>query len=169
MSGVGEFAGQPRTWMRQFWIEYASGMLADELHGFEEASVLWPLNVSYGTHMTNSGMIQIHSELEESAQMSGATTFATFREVVVPLLSPTLIYAWLWIALLVFRELTLAVILTTPRNMTLPVVIWTTWLGGGLGQASALVVVMLALMIPLVVLYWFVTGRYGLLSARGDA
>ena len=125
--------------------------------------------VSYGTRMTNSGMIQIHSELEESAQMSGATTFATFREVVVPLLSPTLIYAWLWIALLVFRELTLAVILTTPRNMTLPVVIWTTWLGGGLGQSSALVVVMLALMIPLVVLYWFVTGRYGLLSARGDA
>ena len=87
----------------------------------------------------------------------------------MPLLSPTLIYAWLWIALLVFRELTLAVILTTPRNMTLPVVIWTTWLGGGLGQSSALVVVMLALMIPLVVLYWFVTGRYGLLSARGDA
>ena len=125
--------------------------------------------VSYGTRMTNSGMIQIHSELEESAQMSGATTFATFREVVVPLLTPTLIYAWLWIALLVFRELTLAVILTTPRNMTLPVVIWTTWLGGGLGQSSALVVVMLALMIPLVVLYWFVTGRYGLLSARGDA
>ena len=125
--------------------------------------------VSYGTRMTNSGMIQIHSELEESAQMSGATTFATFREVVVPLLSPTLIYAWLWIALLVFRELTLAVILTTPRNMTLPVVIWTTWLGGGLGQSSALVVVMLALMIPLVVLYWFVTARYGLLSARGDA
>ena len=125
--------------------------------------------VSYGTRMTNSGMIQIHSELEESAQMSGATTFATFREVVVPLLTPTLIYAWLWIALLVFRELTLAVILTTPRNMTLPVVIWSTWLGGGLGQSSALVVVMLALMIPLVVLYWFVTARYGLLSARGDA
>ena len=43
------------------------------------------------------------------------------------------------------------------------------WLGGGLGQSSAMVVVMLALMIPLVVLYWFVTGRYGLLSARGDA
>ncbi|MDE0030549.1 MAG: iron ABC transporter permease [Deltaproteobacteria bacterium] len=125
--------------------------------------------VSYGTRMTNSGMIQIHSELEESAQVSGATTFATFREIVVPLLAPTLIYAWLWIALLVFRELTLAVILTTPRNMTLPVVIWSTWLGGGLGQSSALVVLMLCLMIPLVALYWFVAARHGLLSARGDA
>lgn len=125
--------------------------------------------LSYGTRMTNSGMIQIHAELEESAQVSGATTWATFREIVVPLLAPTLIYAWLWIALLVFRELTLAVILTTPHNMTLPVVIWSTWLGGGLGQSSALVVVMLGLMVPLVVLYWFVAARYGLLSARGDA
>ena len=87
----------------------------------------------------------------------------------MPLLTPTLIYAWLWIALLVFRELTLAVILTTPHNMTLPVVIWTTWLGGGLAQSSALVVLMLCLMIPLVALYWFVAARHGLLSARGDA
>ena len=29
--------------------------------------------ISYGTRMTNSGLIQIHAELEESAQMSGAT------------------------------------------------------------------------------------------------
>ncbi len=124
--------------------------------------------VSYGTRMTNSGLIQIDTELEESAQISGAATLATFRSIVLPLLSPTLIYAWLWIALLTFRELTLAVILTTPHNMTLPVVIWTTWLGGGLAQSSALVVVTLALMIPLVVLYWFVAGRRGLLSARGQ-
>jgi len=29
--------------------------------------------ISYATRMTNSGLIQIHAELEESAQMSGAT------------------------------------------------------------------------------------------------
>ena len=124
--------------------------------------------LSYGTRMTNSGLIQIHTELEESAQISGASTAGTFRSVVLPLLSPTLIYAWLWIALLTFRELTLAVILTTPHNMTLPVVIWSLWLGGGFAQASALVVVTLLLMIPLVVLYWLIAGRIGLLSARGD-
>jgi iron(III) transport system permease protein len=139
-------------------------------------STIWVLlfvfviaRISYGTRMTNSGLIQIHTELEESAQVSGATTSATLRSVVLPLLSPTLIYAWLWIALLTFRELTLAVILTTPHNMTLPVVIWTTWLAGGLAQASALVVLVLGLMIPLVVLYWFVAGKRGLLSARGEA
>jgi iron(III) transport system permease protein len=124
--------------------------------------------ISYATRMTNAGLIQIHSELEESAQVSGARTLSTFRFVLLPLLAPTLLYAWLWIALLTFRELTLSVILTTPRNMTLPVVVWTTWLGGGLAQASALVVVTLVLMIPLMALFWFLAGRRGLLSVRGD-
>ena len=89
--------------------------------------------LSYGTRMTNSGLIQIHPELEESAQMSGASLAKIFRRVLLPLLAPTLLYAWLWIALLTFRELTLAVILTSSTNTTLPVVIWSLWLGGGLG------------------------------------
>ena len=76
--------------------------------------------ISYGTRMTNSGLIQIHAELEESALMSGASTWEAFRRVTVPLLAPTLLYAWLWIALLTFRELTLAVILSTARQPHLP-------------------------------------------------
>jgi iron(III) transport system permease protein len=120
--------------------------------------------VAYGTRMTNSGLIQIHPELEESAALSGATLWQTLRRIVLPLLTPTLIYAWLWIALLTYRELTLSVILTTPRNMTLPLVVWTTFLGGGLAQSSALIVVMLGFMLPLMGLYWFVAGRRGLLS-----
>ena len=121
--------------------------------------------VSYGTRMTNSGLIQIHQELEESAQVSGARTLGVARHVVLPLLRPTLIYAWLWIALLTFRELTLAVILSTPNNMTLPVVVWSQWETGGMSQASAIAVVMLVLMSILVTIYWIVAGRRGLLSA----
>ena len=120
--------------------------------------------LSYGTRMTNSGLIQIHDELEESALTSGASRWRAFRRIVIPLLTPTLLYAWLWIALLVFRELTLAVILTTSNNMTLPVVVWNLWLGGGLGQSSALATVMLILMTPVVALYWFLARRQGLLA-----
>ena len=43
--------------------------------------------ISYGTRMTNSGLIQIHAELEESAQMSGATTWQGFRRISLPLLA----------------------------------------------------------------------------------
>jgi iron(III) transport system permease protein len=120
--------------------------------------------ISYGTRMTNSGLIQIHAELEESAQMSGATSWQGFRRIVMPLLAPTLLYAWLWIALLVFRELTLAVILSTADNITFPVVVWSLWLGGGLGQASALAMVMLAMMTPMIVLYWVFARRQGLVA-----
>jgi iron(III) transport system permease protein len=120
--------------------------------------------LSYGTRMTNSGMIQIHGELEESAQMSGATTWDAFRRVSLPLLAPTLLYAWLWIALLTFRELTLAVILSTGDNLTFPVLVWDLWLGGGLGQASALAVVMLLVMTPIIAVYWLIARRQGLVA-----
>jgi iron(III) transport system permease protein len=120
--------------------------------------------ISYGTRMTNSGLIQIHPELEESAQMSGASLWQAFRRISVPLLAPTLFYAWLWIALLTFRELTLAVILSTADNVTFPIVVWSLWLGGGLGQASALAIVMLLMMTPLIVLYWLFARRQGIVA-----
>jgi iron(III) transport system permease protein len=120
--------------------------------------------LSYATRMTNSGLIQIHPELEESALMSGGTAWDAFARISVPLLAPTLLYAWLWIALLIFRELTLAVILSTADNLTFPVVVWSLWLGGGLGQASALAVVMLLMMTPMIVVYWLFARRQGLLA-----
>jgi iron(III) transport system permease protein len=81
------------------------------------------------------------------------------RGVIVPLLAPTLTYAWLWIALLTFRELTLAVILTTRGNITLPVVVWSMWVNGASGKAAALTLLLLVMMVPFIVLYWLVVRR----------
>jgi len=120
--------------------------------------------LSYGTRMTNSGLIQIHGELEESALMCGASRWRALARISLPLIAPTLLYGWLWIALLIFRELTLAVILTTGDNLTFPVVVWSLWLGGGLGQASALAMVMLLMMTPMIVIYWLLARRQGLLA-----
>jgi hypothetical protein len=39
------------------------------------------------------------------------------------------------------------------------------WLGGGLGQASALAVVMLLMMTPVIVIYWLLARRLGLKAA----
>jgi hypothetical protein len=43
--------------------------------------------------------------------------------------------------------------------------VWSLWLGGGLGQASALTMVMLALMTPMIALYWLIARRQGLVAA----
>ena len=119
--------------------------------------------LSYATRMINSTLIQIHKDLEEAATMSGAATGPTLARVIIPILAPTLVYAWLWMALLTYRELTLAVLITTRENLTLPVAVWTAWLSGGFGAASALTVILMALMIPLIALYWSVVRRRGLL------
>jgi iron(III) transport system permease protein len=124
-------------------------------------AILVIARTSYATRMTNSGLIQIHHELEEGAQVSGAGLGTVIGRIVAPLLGPTLSYTWLWIALLTFRELTLVVMLTTRSNMTLPVVAWSIWMSGATGQASALALIMLMLMIPFVALYWLVAHKRG--------
>ncbi len=118
--------------------------------------------ISYGSRMTNSAMIQIHSELEESARVSGAGLGGIMRSIVVPLLGPAMMYAWIWIALLAYRELTLPVVLSTSDNQPLSVVVWSLVLSSSYGQGSAVAVGMLVLLIPILGLYWSVARRTGI-------
>ncbi len=118
--------------------------------------------LSYGSRMTNSALIQLHRELEESATVSGAGLAGTMRSVVVPLLLPAMMYAWIWIALLAYRELTLPVVLSTSDNQPLSVVVWSLVLSSSYGQGSAVAVSMLVLLIPILALYWTVARRTGI-------
>ena len=122
--------------------------------------------LSYGTRITNSGMIQIHPELEESARMSGASTAGVMRRVLLPLLTPAMMYAWIWIALLSYRELTLPVVLATGDNQPLSMVVWSYVLTSEYGQASAVAAIMIALMAPILVVYWTVARRTGIVPTR---
>ena len=63
--------------------------------------------------------------------------------------------------MLTFRELTLAVLLTTRANITLPVAVWSLWQSGQIGRGAALTLIMLALLIPFIALYWALAGRRG--------
>jgi len=120
------------------------------------------VRLSYGTRMMNSSLIQIHHELEEAAYVSGASTRNVVQRILVPILTPPILYGWLWIALMTYRELTLAVLLSRAENMTLPVVVWSIWLNGGFGQAAALTVIMLGALSPIIALYWIVARRSGI-------
>jgi iron(III) transport system permease protein len=77
--------------------------------------------ISYATRITNSAMIQIHKELEEAAAISGAGVGGIVQRVLAPLLKPAMGYAFIWIALLTYRELTLPVLLSTNDNLPLAV------------------------------------------------
>ncbi len=115
--------------------------------------------LSFGTRITNAALIQVHPELEESAKLSGANGAMTFRKVMLPLLKPSLILAWIWLAMSALRELTVAVILLSRTNITLPVVIWQNWTSGRQTIASAMTVVMMGIMLPLVIVYFMKFGK----------
>jgi iron(III) transport system permease protein len=117
--------------------------------------------ISFITRMTNASLLQLHPDLEEAAGVAGAGTYATLRRVVLPLLRPTLQSAWLWVAILTFRELTLPLILFSPDNVTLSVTVWNLYSAGEHGQAAMTTVFMLCVVAPLALVYNGLTKRRG--------
>ena len=77
--------------------------------------------------------------------------------VTAPLLKPTLFFSWLWVILLAFREVTVALMLSSPTNMVLPVLIWNRWNEGQLPEAAAV-----AIMLTLIAVFLLLLGRKGL-------
>src|SRR5262249_61494986 len=61
----------------------------------------------YGMRYSAAGMLQIQRELEESAEMCGASAFTRLRRIVAPLLAPALLAGWLFIFLMAARVLSL--------------------------------------------------------------
>jgi iron(III) transport system permease protein len=120
--------------------------------------------LSYGTRMTNNAMLQIHHELDEAAQVSGAGTAGVLRSVLIPLLAPSMLYAWIWIALLTYRELTLPVVLSSHDNLPFSVLVWSYVQSSSYGRASAAALIMLALMLPFLFLFWSVTRRFDMFA-----
>ena len=121
--------------------------------------VLVMVRISYGTRVFNSSLIQVHPELEEAAYMSGGDTGSVMRSVLLPILKPAILYVWIWIALLSYRELALPAILAGKDNVTVALVVWDLWESGGLGQSAALTVILLICFTPLLGLYWFLTRK----------
>ena len=116
--------------------------------------------IAFGTRFFSSAMTQIHKELDEAGMVSGMSIYSVLGKILLPLLKPALFNAWLWIALLVGREFTMAALLSTTReNMTMPVVTWSYWHGGQMGEASAVALVTIGFMVPVVALYWIVSRR----------
>jgi iron(III) transport system permease protein len=109
-------------------------------------TVFLPFGLSYAT----SAMFQISSQLEESAKVSGGDWLYVFRRVTLPLLMPGLVAGWIFIVLVAVRELGASLLLYSPGDEVLSVLIWQQWSEGRMGQLSALGVVMIAMLALLV-------------------
>jgi iron(III) transport system permease protein len=115
----------------------------------------------YGMRYSTTSMYQISGELEESAQTSGATWWQTFRRINLPLLMPGLIAGWIYIVLVSFRELSSSILLYSPGNEVLSILIWERWENGQFTQLAALGIVMIATLVLLVVIATRLGARIG--------
>jgi iron(III) transport system permease protein len=114
--------------------------------------------LSYTTRVTNAALLQVGTELEEAAYVSGAKKLWTIWAVMLPLVRPSLVFAGLWSGLLAFREVTMALLLYVPQNEVLAVRVWMTWTGGRQAEASSLGVVVFLVMTLLIFLLQRTTG-----------
>lgn len=66
-----------------------------------------------------ASMMQIGQELEEAAQIGGASWFARFRRILLPLNNKSLVSAFLLVFIGAMKEMELIILLVTPRTETL--------------------------------------------------
>jgi iron(III) transport system permease protein len=104
----------------------------------------------YGIRPLTSAFIQVHSHLEESSRVCGGGTLYTLRRVVIPLLIPGIVSAWILMATMYVRELTLSVVLSRPGTEVLAVQIFRFAEDGLWGKLSALGIMMIFISTTLV-------------------
>jgi len=100
--------------------------------------------IAYGTRTTNGVMIQVHRELEEAGKVSGASTPTVLGRIVLPLIAAGIFNSWIWISMLSYREVTMALALGTRKNLVISTIVWQFWGNGWVPQVAALGVILVA-------------------------
>lgn len=113
----------------------------------------------YGIRPMTSAFIQIHSHLEESSTVCGASLFTTMRRIVIPLLVPGIVSGWILMATMFFRELSLSVVLSRPGTEVLAVQILRFSEDGLWGRLSALGIIMIGFSTVMVALVTFAGAK----------
>lgn len=115
----------------------------------------------YGMRYNTTSMLQIHQELEDSAQMSGASWGATFWRIILPLLKPGLLAGWIFVVIVSMRELSSSILLYSPGNEVLSIVVWELWEAGQFVELSALGVMFIVALLLLVMLAQLLGRTFG--------
>ena len=116
----------------------------------------------YGMRYATTSMTQISSELEESALVSGASWWTTFRRVLLPLLSPGILAGFVYILVVSFRELSSSILLYSPGNEVLSILIWEQFENGSFNVLAAIGVLMVLALVGMVAIAYKLGAKVGL-------
>ncbi len=121
--------------------------------------------ISLSTRLMSAAIAQVKLELEEAADASGASWFATIRRIVLPLIRPAFANGFLLVFLQAIKNLTLALILTSPSGIVVSTLIYGFWDRANTSATGALGVVILTMTIIMSVLLRRANNRGGTVVA----
>lgn len=116
----------------------------------------------YGMRYAFAGTMQIHSDLEEAATISGAARVRVFFRILMPLLAATLISSWLLIFLLSVQAVSLPLLLVGPGSEVMAVTLFELWQNGQVTELAAMGVLWIALMTCVSIAFHMLTRRHQL-------
>ena len=109
--------------------------------------------MSYGTRVMNAAILQIHTDLEEAAKMSGAPQWRVMWRIFYPLLMPAFAGVWIWTMLHAVRLAGQPLILSEGEsNEVLAVTIWNLWGEGYATVVGAVGTLMMAALLGLILI-----------------
>jgi iron(III) transport system permease protein len=121
--------------------------------------------IAYGTRTTNGVMIQLHRELEEAGKVAGASAPRVLGRIVLPLVAAGIFNSWIWISMLSYREVTMALALGTRKNLVISTIVWQFWGNGWVPQVAALGVLLVLFAVLIVGGLKFAFARVGEFNA----
>jgi iron(III) transport system permease protein len=119
-----------------------------------------------GTRALSGTLAQLSMDLEESARVSGASWWATFTRILLALLRPGLVAAWLLLAAMFIRTLSIPIMLMAPGNEVLSVITLNYWDQGQGQKVAVIAMLMLALLVLLMLVELGVRRLEAFLEAR---
>ena len=123
-------------------------------YGLNIYSTMWILIVSYLVkYMTMSvrtiaaSLSQVHSSLEEAALNSGASWIRTCKDIIIPLIAPSIVAGWFLIFMPSFYELTMSNLLYGADTKTIGVLLYELQTYADTQNASVLSVIILVIVL----------------------
>lgn len=130
---------------------------------------LWILLLAYMTNhipvamqFVSSALHRIQVDLEEASRICGRSLVGTILRINLPLMRPALIGCWLLMYVVILREISLIILLYTPRTVVLSVGLMDVWASGFYPQLAVYSLLLMLLgIVPVALLY-----RYAQLNPR---
>jgi iron(III) transport system permease protein len=116
----------------------------------------------YGMRFCYPGLLQISKELEESAQMSGASWAMVFRKIVIPLMMPSLFAGWIFVFLHSVKDLSVPILLARPGSEVVATLIFYLWENGHITKIGAFGVSFTLFLVAIALVFHRLSRRYGL-------